>query len=183
MYTTLLIKSPLIAAAIFGLSLAHAGTVSRADYDAQQIRIGTQYKADDARCNALAGNGKDVCVQEAKSNEKVARAELEYRFTGAQDDARKARTIRAEGDYAIARQKCDASTGNEKDVCAQEAKAAQTKAMAQVKMGKEIGDARADAANDSRDADYKVAVERCDSFAGDTKTGCLAAAKIKFDKS
>jgi len=183
MNKTLLVKSPLIVAALLGLSLAQASTVSRADYDAEKTRIGAEYKADDARCDALAGNGKDVCVQQAKATEKVARADLEYRYTGTKSDARKAMVARAEAIYAVANEKCGALAGNGKDVCAQEAKAAETKALADVKMGKEIGDARTDAANDNRDADYKVAIERCDSYAGETKASCITAAKIKFDKS
>jgi hypothetical protein len=183
MNKTLLIKSPLIAAAMLGLALAQATTVSRTDYNADKTRISAEYKADDARCDALTGNGKDVCVQQAKANEKVARADLEYRFTGTKSDARKATTARAEAQYAVAKEKCGARTGDEKNVCVQEAKAAQTKALAEMKMGKEVGDARTDAANDSRDADYKVAVERCDYYSGDTKSSCLTAAKAKFDKS
>ena len=183
MHKTLLIKSSLIVAAMLALTLAQAGTVSRVDYKADKARISAEYKADDARCATLAGNGKDVCVQEAKANAKVARADLEYRFTGAKSDARKAKTAKAEAEYAVAKEKCGAKTGNEKGVCVQEAKAAQTKALADVKLGKEVGDARTDAVNGNRDADYKVAVERCDSYAGETKTSCVAAAKVRFDKS
>jgi hypothetical protein len=176
-------KSPLVVAAILGFSLAHAGTLSRADYDAEKTRISADYKTEDARCDALAGNGKDVCVQQAKANQKVARADLEYRFSGTKSDERKSMTAKAEADYAVAKEKCGAKAGNEKDACVQEAKAVQTKALADVKLGKEVGDARTDAANDGRDADYKVAIQRCDSFAGSTKTDCINAAKVKFDKS
>ena len=49
-------------------------------------------------------------------------------------------------------------------------------------MGKEIGEARKDAAVDKRDADYKVAVEKCDALAGDPKTSCMNAAKAKYGK-
>jgi len=174
---------PLFAAAIVALSLAQASTITRADYDAEKDRIGVEYKSDGARCDTLAGIVKDVCVQEAKATQKVALADLEYRFTGTKSDGRNAMTARAEGNYAVAREKCDAKAGNDKDVCVQEAKAVQTKAIAEVTLGKAIGDARTDAANDGRDADYKVAIERCDSYAGETKTSCIHAAKVKFDKS
>jgi hypothetical protein len=179
----LLVKSPLILAALLGLSLAHATSMSRADYGAEKDRISADYKADDARCDALAGNAKDVCVQQAKATEKVARANLEYRYTATKSDARKLMVARAEANYAVANEKCGALAGTGKDVCVQEAKAAETKALADVKMGKEISEARTDAANDDRDADYKVATERCDTFAGDAKASCIAAAKAKFNKS
>jgi hypothetical protein len=34
-----------------------------------------------------------------------------------------------------------------------------------------------------KDADYKVAIEKCDALAGDAKASCVAAAKAKFGKS
>ena len=44
-------------------------------------------------------------------------------------------------------------------------------------------EARKDASADKRDADYVVAKERCDVFAGDTKSNCLTQAKVRFGKS
>jgi len=68
-------------------------------------------------------------------------------------------------------------------VCVKEAKAVEIKALADAKMGKEIGEARKDAATDKRDADYQVAAEKCDAPAGDAKTSCIAAAKARFGKN
>jgi len=63
------------------------------------------------------------------------------------------------------------------------AKAVETKALADAKMGTEIGEAKKDAAVEKRDADYQVAAEKCDALAGDAKTSCIAAAKTKFGKN
>ena len=54
---------------------------------------------------------------------------------------------------------------------------------ADAKLGKEIGAAKKDAAADKLDADYKVAIEKCDALAGDAKSSCVAAAKAKFGKT
>jgi hypothetical protein len=78
---------------------------------------------------------------------------------------------------------CDDKGGNAKDVCVTEAKAAHTKALADAKLDKKVGEARKDASADKRDADYKVATEKCDSLAGDAKAACVSAAKAKFGKS
>jgi hypothetical protein len=180
---TFLYKSPFILAALLGISLVQAGGLSRAEYDADQIRIRAEYKADDAHCDARAGNAKDVCVQQAKATEKISLADLEYRYTGTDSDSRKAMVARADAEFSVANEKCSGLAGNAKDVCTQQAKADQTKALADVKLGRKIGAARTDAANDDRDADYKVAIERCDSYAGDAKSSCISAAKAKFDKS
>ncbi len=68
-------------------------------------------------------------------------------------------------------------------MCVKEAKAVETKALADAKMGKQIGEAKKEASEDKRDADYKVAVEKCDAVAGDDKASCIAAAKAKFGKN
>ncbi len=78
---------------------------------------------------------------------------------------------------------CDDKGGNAKEVCMTEAKSAHTKALADAKMNKKVGEARMDAADDKRDADYKIATQKCDSLAGDAKSACVSAAKARFGKS
>jgi len=46
-----------------------------------------------------------------------------------------------------------------------------------------IGEAEDDASQAKRDADYKVAAEKCDALSGDAKASCSAAAKARFGKS
>jgi hypothetical protein len=58
-----------------------------------------------------------------------------------------------------------------------------SKALADAKANKEVSTARTDAANDKREADYKVAVEKCDALAGDAKASCVAEAKARYGKS
>jgi hypothetical protein len=176
-------KSPLIVAAMLALPLAQAATMSKAEYKADKTRISADYKADKAACASLSGNAKDICVEEAKAREKVARAELEYNYSGKPGDQTKVLMAKAKSAYAVAKEKCDDKTGNDKDICVKEAKAVETKALADAKMGKQIGEAKKDASEDKRDADYKVAVEKCDAMAGDAKASCIAAAKAKFGKT
>jgi hypothetical protein len=88
---------------------------------------------------------------------------------------------KATADYKMARGKCDALTGNEMSVCIEEAKAAQTKAVAQAKANKKVSDARVEARDDTREADYKVAAQKCDALAGVDKDSCVSAAKAKFN--
>ena len=76
-----------------------------------------------AACATRAGNAKDVCVEEAGAKQKVARAELEYSYSGKPDDRNKLNMVKAESAYSVAKEKCDDRDGNAKDVCIQEAKA------------------------------------------------------------
>ncbi|MDO8250230.1 MAG: hypothetical protein Q7T78_11000, partial [Rhodoferax sp.] len=158
-------------------------TMAKADYTADKTRISADYKTDRAACATLAANAKDVCVEEAKAKEKVARAELEFAYTGKASDRTKVLEAKAKSAYAVAKEKCDDQAGNAKDVCVKEAKAVEVKALADAKMNKEIGEAKKDDTEAKRDADYKVAAEKCDALAGDPKASCIAAAKTKFGKN
>ena len=177
------LKITLVAAALLAFSGAQAATVAKADYQSGKTRISADYKADKAACSSMSGNAKDVCVEEAKAKEKVARAELEYGYTGKPGDMTKVREAKAKSAYAIAKEKCDDKAGNDKDVCRKEAKAVETKALVDAKMAKDIGETRKDGAMEKTDADYKVAAEKCESLAGDAKASCIASAKAKFGKT
>ncbi len=177
------LKSSLIVAAVLALPVAHAANLTKEEHKAGKDRIEATYKTDKKACDALSGNAKDVCSEEAKGKEKVAKAELEYNYTGKPADQRKWAEAKAEATYAVAKERCDDQAGNAKDVCVKEAKAAETKAMADIKANKNAGEARADANKDKMNADYKVATEKCDALAGDAKDRCVADAKAKFGKS
>ncbi len=177
------LKTSLLVTAILALPAAQAATVSKDDYKAGKTRISADYKTDKSACSPMKSNAKDICVEEAKAKEKVALAELEYSYTGKPGDQTKLREVRAKTAYAVAKEKCDDKAGNDKDVCRKEAKAVETKALVDAKMTKNIAETRQDGAQDKMDADYKVAVEKCDAMAGDAKTGCIASAKTKFGKT
>ena len=174
------INAALIVAGVLLLPVVHAASMSKADYKAGKTRISEEYKADKTACKSQAGNAKDICVERAKGKEKVALAELEYSYTSKYKDQAKVLVVKANADYEVAKQMCDDKAGNEKDVCIKEAKAAETTALADAKMGKQIHDATLEANEDKRSADHKVAVEKCYALAGDAKDSCIAAAQAKY---
>jgi len=198
------LKASLIAAAILALPMAQAATMAKADYKIDKQQISTSYKTDKAACDPLKANAKDICVEEAKAKEKVAKAELEFNYTGKANDGNKVLVAKAEAAYAVAKEKCDDLAGNTKDVCVKEAKAAETtaKADAKAKMktadanatagektadarsdaSKKTVDARKDATEDKTDAQYAVAKEKCDAYSGAAKDSCLDKAKLGFNK-
>ncbi len=147
------LRVALLCMRLLAASATQAQTMSKPDYKAGKTRISETYKTDKAECKKLSDNAEDICKEEAKGKEKVAQ------------------------------EKCDDFAGNAKNVCRQEAKSAEQKALADAKMGKDIGEAKKDAASENMDANYKVAHEKCDNLAGDTKASCVAAAKAKFGKN
>jgi hypothetical protein len=180
--------------AFAGASSAANTTMSRDAYKADQDKIEAQYKADKANCGTMSGNAKDVCQAEAKGKEKVAKADLDANYKNSDKARIDARVARADADYDVAKEKCDDLSGNQKDVCVKEAKAAHTKAKADAKVAKvdsktahqtaeKRADVRKDASEDKRDADYKVAVEKCDAMSGAAKDQCVRNAKVKYNKT
>ena len=184
---------------------AMAENMSKEQYKSGKAGIATDYKTDMAACGAYAGNAKDICKAEADGREKVARAELEAGYKPSNDASYKLRVAKAEAVFAVAKEKCDDKSGNVKDVCVQEAKAVSVAAKADAKAQRKTSDANAaavatsnkasnlagekgaaarkDAAADKRDADYAVAKEKCDAFAGDAKSSCMSDAKARYGKS
>jgi hypothetical protein len=123
--------------ALLGCSMAltavHAANMSKEEASAEKARIEAEYKADRKACDAMNGNAKDVCVEQAKGKEKVARAELDYKQDASERHRGKVAEAKADAQYAVAKEKCDDLTGDQKDVCIKDAKAAKARAEADVK--------------------------------------------------
>lgn len=171
-----------------------AAGISKDDYRAAKDSIAARYKSARADCASLSGNPNDICVAEAKGKEKVALADLEASYKPSRKSYYEARVAKAEANYAVSSERCDAMAGNAKDVCVKEAKAAETFAKADAKAqmktsdanaaaNKQSADARKDAAADKLEAQYGVAKEQCDRYAGGAKDHCLEQAKARFGKS
>jgi len=52
-----------------------------------------------------------------------------------------------------------------------------------MKSAEKTAEARRDASEDKRDADYKVAAEKCDALAGAAKDTCVRDAKTRYGKT
>jgi hypothetical protein len=193
--TTSKLTMALLAAA--GLCLAGGVHAQPMNKDARDMAIKnaeSQYKTDKAACDSLSGNAKDICVEDAKGKEKVAKADAEAAYQNTPKARESARMARADAAYEVAKEKCDDLAGNPKDVCVKEAKAAHVRATADAKVDRVAADARKDtaektadaqrtAASDKNEANYKVALEKCDALAGAAKDTCVREAKARFGKS
>lgn len=177
------LQSSMIIAAMMVAAAAQSATMSKADHNAAKTRISAQYKTDKAACADLKKNAKDVCQVESKGKQNIALAELQHGYSGKPADRMKMLKVRAQADYALAKEKCDDLEGNAKDVCVKEAKAVETKALVNAKSAQEVVEIKKDAAQEKRDADYAVAAQKCDAMAGDAKNSCIAAAKARFGKT
>jgi hypothetical protein len=179
--------------ALSGAALAQT-TISKDAYNAAKDQAKAQYDVAEAGCKPLAGNAKDVCQLEAKGKRDVAVADAEAAYKNTPEARYDARVARVEATYKVAKEKCDDLSGNPKDVCVKQAQAAEVKGKGDAKVDKvatesettamkKTASAQRDAMDDKLSADYKVAIERCDSLAGDAKDQCVKAAKTRFGKS
>ena len=183
-------KLTLLAAAI-GLAIsatAMGDTLSESQYRAGKDDISTRHGSDQAVCEKLAGNAKDVCGVEANGRETVARAELEAAYAPSAGHRYDASIARANASYAVANEKCDEFSGNAQDVCRKEAKSAEVAAKADADLARTAVDANAiangantaaagKAATEKHDAAYAVAKEKCDSLADSAQATCIAEAR------
>ena len=184
--TTLKLSSLAQAVAICAGALVFAGTAGAADkgdkatYEQAKASAKAAYDTDKHACDSMSGNAKDICVAEAKAK----RVRVDENAEAAYKNTPKAREHAtheiAEADYNVAKERCDDKAGNEKDVCVKEAKAVMTRAQADAKASQKGTEARMDASKDKREAEYKVAAERCDAMSGDAKDSCVKAAKAKY---
>ena len=153
-----------------------------------------QYKLDKEACSSLAGNAKYICVAEAKGKTDVAKADAEAAYQQTPKARESARVAHAQANYNVAIERCDDLAGNPKDVCVKEAKAGLVKGKADAKVDRVAADtsheaatkqaeARKDATTDTSEAQYKVAIEKCDALAGAAKEACVGNAKVKFGRS
>jgi hypothetical protein len=170
----------LIALAVPALAVSAA--MSTSDYSVAKERAAIEYQAARTRCSPLSGNPRTLCLAEARAVERKAMAEAEARYRGT-DSARRDATIEsAEADFDVARTKCGAKTGNDRDDCIKEAKAVEVRTKAEAIANEKIAAVRRDGRDDERNAQYEVAIEKCEALAGTSKDQCLADAKAKYRK-
>jgi len=168
--------------------------MSKDSYTVANENADAQYKADKEVCTALTGNASDVCAAEAKGKFNVAKAEAEAAHVNTPKAREEARVAHAQANYDVAIEKCDNLAGNGKDVCVTEAKAELVKGKANAKVDRVTADTHHDAATkqaaarkeanaDKRDAEYKVAIEKCDALGASAKEACISTAKAQYGKS
>ena len=163
-------------------ALAVTATMSTGDYSVAKERAAKEYEATRAQCSPLAGNPRTLCLAEARAVERKAMAEAEARSRGTGSARRDATIESAEADFDVARTKCSAKTGNDREVCIKEAKAVEVRTKAEAIANEKIAAVRRDRRDDERNAEYEVAIEKCDALAGAPKDQCLADAKAKYRK-
>ncbi len=179
----------IVASTLTGLALLTGATVqaapsveAKAAWVQAKDRATADYKAARTRCDAITGNPKDICVAEAKAARVRTEEEAGAMYKNTLKAFTQSRLKIADANFDLDKAKCAALTGNDKDVCVKQAKATLIAAQADAKADKKAIEARTDARDDKRTAEYKVALEKCDAFAGAAKDNCVSTAKSQYGK-
>lgn len=135
------------------LSLASAGPLYAAEegmpkdqYKSEKQRIDKEAKAARDKCKDMKGNAKDVCMAEAKGQERLAKAELEAKNKDTPKNRYDVAAAKADMEHDVARAKCDEMKGKEKEACQKDAKTARDNAKKQAKEEREAAEGKKDRA-------------------------------------
>ena len=175
-----LARAVLVGAGALALTVGANAAGDKTAYESAKASAKSTYEAATKQCDAMKGNAKDICVAEAKAARVKTDEQAEAAYKGTPKARAHAIDEIAEANYKVAMERCDDRTGNDKDVCIKVAKAELTKAKADAKANRKTVEAKQDAAKDKREADYKVAAEKCDALNGDAKNACVKDAKARY---
>jgi osmotically-inducible protein OsmY len=158
-----------------------------ASYRAVTQKAAADYKTATAKCVSMSGNDKDVCLAEAKLSRTRTESDALSQYNNSPKGREKARSSLADAEYDLAKAKCGAKTGADKDDCMNNAKSVHTAALADARTaGTATGASTAGATaaggglvttTDTRDPAKALAVDKCAQQGGDSKTGCLVQTK------
>jgi hypothetical protein len=174
-----------------------------ASYRAVTQKAAADYKAATAKCGSMSGNDKDVCMAEARLTRTRTEAKALSQYNNNPTSREKARSNMADAEYDLAKAKCEAKSGADKDDCMNTAKSEHTAALADAKSGATATASNASGASgavgssaagnagsdgglvdrtNTRDPAKSAAVDKCAQQGGDGKTGCLVQTKASTVK-
>jgi osmotically-inducible protein OsmY len=166
-----------------GSSFAFAPTAALnhdpATYRALSQKAAAEYKTATAKCTSMSGNDKDVCMAEAKATRAHTEADALAKYAHTDESRAKAREKVAQADYDVAKAKCGAMSGADKDGCMNNAKSVHTAALADAKSATASTVATTGSSGvggsvgASSDKVAAQAADKCAQAGGDGRTGCL----------
>ena len=169
---------PAATAAATGAPVPDAKTA----YERARDTAAASYKTARTRCDSLSGNPHDVCEAEAKAERVRTEEEAGAAYKNTLKAYTQARMRIADANHARDKARCGALAGNDRDVCIKQAKATLVAAQADATADRKMIEARSNAREDKLTAEYRVALQKCDAFAGAAKDQCVQAAKTAYGK-
>lgn len=121
------------SAAAIGLTNSDAATpvLSKTQYEDALARIAALRGNALARCDSARAAAREVCRTEASADAMIQVADVEERYRHDDRSARDAQRARIDARYQVARARCQALSGFQKDKCLISAHAARGRALLQ----------------------------------------------------
>jgi len=175
---------------LIGITLASVGPAiaQQTAPDAKELHQRTMDGAEAAfdtarmRCDSVAGIPHEICLAEARANRVRIEEEAQAAYRNTLSAYTGARMRIASAYYDRDKARCGALTGNDREVCLQQAKAYLVAARADARADRKTVEARLDARDEKIDAEYRVALQRCDALAGAVKDQCVGTARTAYGK-
>lgn len=155
---------------------------SSPEYEANMQRAEKDYVAARKLCDALKDHPQDVCIAEAKAERKRQEADAEAAEKNTPEAKTKALITYADAELDVAKVKCEGHKGNEQDVCLKRAQLEYQQRVSVAEANQKVRDAHQDALNEISEADYQLALEKCERLMGEDKKSCVDQVKIRFNK-
>jgi osmotically-inducible protein OsmY len=159
----------LVMATAVSASFAATPNDDKVAYKAANDKAESTYKTAKAACDAQSGNGKDVCIEQAKVARANSEASATWQYKNDKKSVEKAQTNVADANYDLAKAQCSPLNGADKDSCLSGAKSMHTAAVNDAKAGKKA----ADTAQTGID---------CSTLSGTDKASCETRAKTSLAK-
>jgi hypothetical protein len=179
------------AAALCFVAAAGAGVAVKQGagegYKGAMQRVEVQRKAADRACErAKPGHARDLCEAQAKAHERVARAELHARRKPGPDSDKELKYARADAEFQVASEKCEARPKYAQDKCVTEARndrdAARRQAM--IERVQELAQLKYRGSHPPKapesDKEKYASLRAYCQMQGPTRDECLAQAKRRF---
>lgn len=147
-----------------------------------KAQVSMEYQKARSACGSTRNNARSVCLQEAEGTYKIANAEIAYAAEPTERHLRSVAVVKADSGYAIAKEKCDDLSGDQKSLCRTEAKATHKNSLADAKLINKVNDAKAIDVKEKKDSAYEVEASKCQALSGQSHEGCMEAAKAHHKK-
>lgn len=165
------------AGAAFATAPTAALNHDPATYRNVTAKAAADYKTATAKCNTMSGNDKDVCMAEAKAARARAESDAVAKYNNTDAGRAKARARLADADYEVAKAKCGAMSGSDKDTCMNNAHSVHTAALADAKSGRDTATGTSGTGGNvvagSGNAAAARAIDKCEKAGGGDRTGCV----------
>lgn len=181
---------PSHALLLFGVALGSAGQAvaqlpapdAKTLHQQALAAAETTFDTAKARCDALAGIPHEICVADARAARVRVEEEAGAAYKNTLAAYTQARMRIASAYYERDKTRCGAAVGNDRDVCLTQAKANLVASQADARADRKAIEARLDAQDAKLDAEYRVALQKCDAYAGDVKEGCVSTARTAYGR-